>query len=49
MKLFKFSKQPKKLSVKLFEYQLKSLAWMKNIEDSNNTHLLDTKKMSDRT
>ena len=38
------SKQPKKLSVKLFEYQLKSLAWMKKIEDSNNTHLLDTKR-----
>ena len=38
------SKQPKKLSFKLFEYQLKSLSWMKNIEDSNNTHILDTKR-----
>lgn len=37
------AKQSKKLSIKLFEYQLKSLAWMKKIEDCNNTHILDTK------
>ena len=29
----KISKQPKNFSIKLFEYQLKSLAWMKQIED----------------
>ena len=38
------SKQPKNLSIKLFEYQLKSLSWMKAIENSNNTHYLDTKR-----
>ena len=38
------SKQPKNLSMKLFEYQLKSLSWMKKIESSNNSYILDTKR-----
>lgn len=38
------SLQPKKLKIKLFTYQLKSLNWMKQIEDSENTYKLYTKK-----
>lgn len=37
-------KQPKKLGVKLFPYQLDSLNRMKEIEDKKNNHDLDTKR-----
>ena len=37
-------KQPKKLAVKLFPYQLESLNRMKEIEDKKNNHDLDTKR-----
>lgn len=38
------TKQPKKLDVKLFPYQLESLNRMKEIEDKSNNHILDTNR-----
>ena len=38
------AKQPKKLDVKLFKYQLESLNWMKQIEISGNRHKLFTNR-----
>ena len=38
------AKQPSKLNIKLFNYQLQSLKRMKDIEESKNTHILDTNR-----